>query len=293
VERPISKTTLYVGGAARFKDLIYVIAKDRGLAEQDVEHTRFIAFDQMKFAHMGDRNWNAVAVCVVKKPSEKMVAVGEDGEVFTYVAGSHDEESIRPQPVVLRNVAVVDGIAVACGMKRQVYRRVAEKSWSTFSAPPPKQGENAGFEAICGFDATEIYAVGWNGEIWEWTGSTWAKHDSPTNLILTGATCAEDGNVYICGQTGTLLRGRHDRWELIELEDFDEDLWDVHWFDGRLYLASMTSLYTYMPAGLLPVDFGEDAPATCYRLSDAEGVLWSVGSDDVFSFDGTAWLRVD
>jgi hypothetical protein len=40
------------------------------------------------------------------------------------------------------------------------------------------------------------------------------------------------------------------------------------------------------------VDFGDDTPSTCHRLTSAEGVLWSVGAEDLFSFDGTTWQRI-
>ena len=46
IEKPISKSTLFVDGAARFKDLIYIVARDRGLQDEAVEHSRFIAFYQ-------------------------------------------------------------------------------------------------------------------------------------------------------------------------------------------------------------------------------------------------------
>ena len=34
IEKPISKSTLFVDGAARFKDLIYIVARDRGLQDE-------------------------------------------------------------------------------------------------------------------------------------------------------------------------------------------------------------------------------------------------------------------
>jgi hypothetical protein len=293
VEKPISKSSIFIDGAARFKDLIYLIAKDRGLVSQDIVHSRFIAFDQLKFAHMGDRNWNAVAICVAEKPTKKMVAVGEDGDVVTYTGGKLSEELIDPRPAVLRGIGVVDGIPFACGMKRQVYRRIGESSWLGMHAPAPGAGENAGFEAIGGFTGNEIYAVGWNGEIWQWDGVNWINHSSPTNLILTGVWCGADEQVYICGQHGTLIRGRYAAWEVVDLEDMIDDLWDLYWFNDRLYVATMTMLYTFADDHLDPVIFGADRPRTCYRLTAAEGVLWSVGSDDVFSFDGAQWTRVD
>jgi hypothetical protein len=289
----ISTHSLYITGAARFRYLIYLAIKDRRLVEEDIEHSRFIAFQRGQLAHMGDRNWSAVAMCVAKKPAEKMIAVGEEGDVFTYVGGMATDEVIEPRPTVIRGIGVVDGLPVACGMKRQVYRRVGENAWVAMHAPAPEPGENAGFEAIAGFTGDEIYAVGWNGEIWQWNSSNWIDRASPTNLILTGVCCGGDEEVYICGQHATLIRGRHNAWEIVELEDMTDDFWDVCWFNDRLYLSTMTMLYSFTDGGFVPVDFGADRPRTCYRLTEAEGVLWSIGSDDVFSFDGIQWIRVD
>lgn len=293
MRKPISDNSIYVSGAARFRDLIYLIAKDRGLEQRGVEHSRFIAFYQGKFAHMGDRNWTALATCVARRPAEKMVAIGEDGDVFTYVGGTAADEVIEPRPVALRGVGVVDGYSIACGMKRQVFRRVGENSWEAMHAPPPSPDENAGFEDICGFNANDVYAVGWNGEIWQWNGVRWVNRASPTNLILTGVCCASDGNVYVCGQNGTLIRGRNDAWELIMFENMTEDFWDVAWFKDTLYLSSMSMLFAFRDGELSPVDFGPDNPSTYGRLTEADGTLWSVGSADVFSFDGNQWTRTD
>lgn len=289
----ISQSSMYIAGAARFADLIYLIARDRGLEARGVEHSRFIAFYQGKFAHMGDRNWRSTAICVVKRPIEKMVAVGEDGNVFTYVGGVGSDETISPKPKVVRGVGVVDGYALACGMKREVYRREDEGKWIAMHAPAPGKGVSAGFEAISGFSKSEVYAVGWGGEIWQWDGARWMQRVSPTNMILTGVSCEEDGMVYICGQHGTLIRGRAEIWESIELENVAVDLWDVRRFEEKLYVSAMNALYVAKENRFEPVAFGADRPGTCYKLTEAEGVLWSVGSGDVFSFDGSDWTRVD
>ncbi len=55
----------------------------------------------------------------------------------------------------------------------------------------------------------------------------------------------------------------------------------------------MTDLFTLEGNALVPVDFGEIGTPTCYNLTTAEGVLWSIGRDDVASFDGTTWRRYD
>lgn len=294
MDKPISKSTIYVTGAALNKDMVYLIGEDRGLKKSDVEHARIIAFYLGNFYHSGDRNWRGVGIGIARLPSTKVVAVGEDGDVFTYAGGKAVDELIQPRPVCFRNLNVIDGIPYACGMKRQVARRDNDNSWIVMNAPPPQDDQTAGFEAIAGYSAKEIYAVGWNGEIWEHDGSQWLHRGSPTNLILTGLTCAGNGEVYICGQRATLLHGRHDLWEIIDLDPFIQDLWDAHWYGDKLYLASMTGLFTWTAAdGLVPVDFGPDKPTTCYRLTSAEKVLYSIGTDDVFSFDGTTWTRVD
>jgi hypothetical protein len=287
--KPISKHTQYITAAARFKDLVYIIGKDRGLVRDDVNHSRFIGFDAGNFGHNGDRNWNAVAIGVVKKPKEKMVAVGADGPVFSYVGGAAVDEKIDPAPASLRGLGVVGGFAYACGMKRQVYKRADEKTWVAMHAPAPK--ENAGFEAIAGFSDNEIYAVGWNGEIWEWNGSAWKQAPSLTNLILT-SVCIADEAVYSAGQNGTLLHGRHDQWKVISTNT-KEDFWSVAWFNGKLYVASLTNLYTYENDKLVPVNFGADRPNSFGNLTHAEGVLWSVGDSDVFMYDGNTWQRID
>lgn len=293
MDRPISKSTAYVGAAARFSYLVYVLAKDRGLLAQSVEHSRFIAFQRGKFAHMGDRNWSATAICVAKQPSERLIVVGEEGQVFTYVAGQHTEEKITPPPRVIRALGVVDGIAYACGMKRQVYRRDGEALWTDISAPCESEAQACGFEAIDGFNGREVYAVGWSGEIWQFDGETWTAIDPLTDFNLTGLCASDAGHMFACGQSGTLLRGRGRQWSRVDLGELSEDLWSVAWFQGRLYLSSMTDLYVMDDDALKKVSFGDDRPRSFHRLTHADGVLWSVGASDVFAFDGNTWSRVD
>ena len=96
------------------------------------------------------------AIAVAKKPSERLVFIGEDGDVCTYVGGKSTTEAIKPAPVLIRNAKTVDGLVIACGMRRQVYRRVDEGEWNDISAPFSKPEEEAGFEAIDGFSLKEL-----------------------------------------------------------------------------------------------------------------------------------------
>ena len=250
MNEPLSNSSIFISGAARFSDLLYILAHDKGLAADDIDHSRFLAFDQGAPSHNGDATWRAVDLCVARLPSEKMIAVGEDGEVLTYAGGVTTEEQIEPRPTVLRAVNTIDGYAVACGMRRQVYIRTDEEAWSAINVPETDEMEGTGFEAIAGYSMDEIYAVGWNGEIWKWDGKEWHDQVSPTNIILTGVTCAGDGYVYVCGQDGALIRGRDGRWTVLDVDNMNSDFWDVHWFDGKLYIATMQTLYCYGKKGL-------------------------------------------
>jgi hypothetical protein len=124
-------------------------------------------------------------------------------------------------------------------------------------------------------------------------GHIWQQLQSPTNLILTDVCCAEDGNVYACGQAGTLLRGRNDTWDVIDHGATTEDFWSVVWIHGALYLSTMLGIFVLRDDALQMINMGDDHASTYYHLSAADDVLWSIGAKDLMAFDGTTWSRVD
>lgn len=191
---------------------------------------------------------------------------------------------------------IAGGRAYAVGTNRQAYRRDAPGRWVCIdqTAQSPDQDPiNTGFKSIDGFTEEEIYAVGWGGEIWQFDGATWAQHASPTNVALQKVRCAGDGTAYVCGQGGILLQGRGATWQPILHDATTEDLWGMEWFDGRLFISSTHFIYELKDGTLVPADFGNgDYPRTCYHLSAADGIMWSVGAKDVFEFDGKAWARI-
>lgn len=286
----LTKANLISRGVARYSDLLYLALQDRKLFKRSVAHTRLAGIDASQVAAAMDLPWQAVGMCVVKKPSERLIVISGDGAVFTYVGGNEGTEQIAG-PRDLRACATIEGYAYACGMGRQVYCREREGMWPAMHAPAGTGDDVLGFEAIAGFSRRDLYAVGWQGEVWHFDGKKWSDSSSPVNVVLTGVSCADNGEVYACGQAGTLLRGRNGQWELIETDGLTDDFWDVRWFAGRLYVASMTALYELQGDELVVVDFGADAPDSCYKLTDAEGVLWSIGQENIFSFDGSAWQR--
>lgn len=180
-------------------------------------------------------------------------------------------------------------------MMRQVYKRVGVNKWIRLDTlAMEKTKVVVGFEAIDGFSEQDLYCAGWEGEIWHYNGKKWRQLDSPTNLILFDCCCAPDGCVYVCGQLGTILKGREDAWEVLDHGGPKVDWWNCCWFQDRLWLACDRGLYTLGTGGALErVDFGEDEPGTFRHLSTADGVLLSTGPKDSMLFDGNAWTRID
>lgn len=278
-----------VRGAARYGDLVYIISKARGLADDDIPHSSIIAMDGGKWADAFNTNWNATAIAIARQPTEKMILIGEDGQVCSYAGGVRTDEKKLAGVGMIRSATTIGGCVYACGMKRQVYKRIGESEWTELSAPCSK-GERVGFEAIAGYSETEIYAAGWNGELWMFDGSRWRETRIRTHSTLTSICCAADGQVYVAGQGGVLWAGRHDRWQAIEVENGSgSDVWGLCHFDGRLLLSTSNQLYALKDRQLEAIDLGELEASTFFDLTEAEGVLWSVGSHDLLAYDGTEW----
>jgi hypothetical protein len=79
---------------------------------------------------------------------------------------------------------------------------------------------------------------------------------------------------------------------MIEHTETEDDFWDLEWFEEELYLSTMSALFRLRNGALRRRQFGKDVPRTCYHLSATSDVLWSIGEQDVLSFDGKNWTRV-
>jgi hypothetical protein len=281
-------------GAVRLADLAYVLAEDDEMAEAEISHTVILELHQGTWGAKPIQ-WTAKSACVCQFPKQQLVAIGDEGEYLVMgqgdtlegnIYGPHErQDKVGP----FRSVNDIAGKAYAVGMNRLVYRRDGRDQWTPLDSGLPSDGH---FEAIDGFAEDDLYAVGWNGEIWHFDGALWSQADSPTNVILTGVCCAGNGSVYCCGQRGTVLRGVGELWEVIDHGDTEGDVWDIEWFNDQLYLSTIMFIYRLVNNQLELVNFGSEQPATTYHLSSADGVMWSIGEKDLFLFDGNSWTRI-
>jgi hypothetical protein len=292
--------------------MTYLAMVDDESAELRIPFSHFTLWDGGEWYDAESRQWNLAGIAVSKQPLKQMIAVSEWGDVLCVGSGDiHDEHvmlgrrSTDPKGPKdrgpLRGVRRVGSRIYAVGMDRQAYRREDAKRWQSFGPPgwreqglpPPGAADAKGFEAVDGFSESDLYAVGWDGEIWNYDGKNWRQLPSPTNMVLVDVCCGGDGMVYACGREGLLLKGRNQSWQILDAGEMNQDIWSLAWFEGQLYLSTMYQLFTLEGDTLAAVDTGDEDPDTYYRLSAADGVLWSIGAKDVLAFDGKTWTRID
>ncbi len=240
----------------------------------------------------------SAGICAVRGAPPEILTLCADGSVHRAAPdGQAYEDLVEEKPSkhgLLRDIRPIGDSVYATGFGRQVYVRNA-RTWQRCDqgvAEPPTADSLSGFESIDGFGEEEIYAVGNQGEIWCRRQGTWQRSQSPTNVILENVLCAPDGMVYISGQLGIVMRGRADRWELIEHELTEDTFWDMAWFADRLWLSTTKALYTLQGSKLEKVDTGLPSGQTFRYLDANQECLWSSGERHLATFDGTTWTQI-
>jgi hypothetical protein len=196
----------------------------------------------------------------------------------------------------LRDLRIIGGTPVVCGMARRVYARRSPGSWVPIDAGMaliPSEEVVVGFNSIDGLDENHMVAVGFAGEIWLRDAALgWTQAASPTNVVLHRIKALQSGYFYASGQLGTILYGRGENWRVIEHELTSENLWGLEYFAGEMYTASESAIFRINSDNSLErVDtagLGEDW--TYRHLYANAGVLWSFGPRHVaWTSDAKTW----
>ncbi|MBW0806272.1 hypothetical protein KX868_32170, partial [Pseudomonas aeruginosa] len=149
-----------ITGVVRYQDLAYVASVSDEIQEQNIAHSYVTEWDCGTWCVAGEDDdmlpWEIVSATVVHEPVEQALFLGARGQVFCMGSGDIHEEQLPDGDDAIggrgnmRGVACIDGVAYACGMDRQVYRRFDENDWRAIDsgARPP-----AGSEAVVGFEA--------------------------------------------------------------------------------------------------------------------------------------------
>ena len=115
--------------------------------------------------------------------------MGTNGVVYRWAKGQIKPEIIDnsdegPQNLGdLQEIRTIGSRAYVVGMSRTAYRCDGEDRWVRIEKGlrcPKGDDSDAGLTSIHGFRENDVYAVGWEGEIWHFDGKRWAELDSPT-----------------------------------------------------------------------------------------------------------------
>ncbi|MEW8692975.1 MAG: hypothetical protein AB2535_18210 [Candidatus Thiodiazotropha endolucinida] len=297
----LPEKNIFITGDLRSKDIGYIISRNSEIDPIDTPHSNILVWHNNEWIEGGNISWNCVATTILSDPFPQLLVVGPFGEVLVMGSGDVHEERINDETHVpnsramIRDVKQVKDHVYAVGMQRQVYKRIDHTKWEWIGVSDISHNNDSvrGFESIDGYSENDLYVVGWEGEIWHYNGQDWQQKSSPTNLILNSVLCVNGGAVYACGQCGVLLRNINGHWEVIDHQETISDFWDMAWYKNKLYISTMESLYCYNGKTFEDIDFGIDHPNTCYHLSVSDGLMWSIGSNDILAFNGNEWRRIN
>ena len=282
---------------ARSADVGNIIACDLKKEEEDIPHAYIFKWQSGKFTK-SESNFDAHSICFISKPEPALVFIASNGDYGIHyssgtLAGDIFSNS-QPHPKVerfggFRSITTIKDQAYAVGLSGMVYRLDRIDQWTRIDEGLP---DSFDIEAIHGFTNSDLYCVGDDGELWLNNGTSWEKKELPSNTDLNTVLCAGDDQVYVGGQNGILLCGRSDAWQIIPNEEMEDDIWDLEWFNNTLYVSTLSGVYELIKDELHEVSFGNDAPKSCYQLSKANGILWSIGEYDIMAFNGHEWSRI-
>ncbi|HWG80629.1 MAG TPA: hypothetical protein VN681_12685 [Stellaceae bacterium] len=286
-------------------DRVYLVAGHDKSTKQDIPVSSFMRWT----GKWSSKSFplNLTSVCVVFEPERNSLMMGVDGTVVRGTAKGFDEEQVDAGHEAPRNVGDLREIrrigkrAYVIGMRRMAYRCDGPARWTRID-----QGvrcgvddtADAGFNSIHGFGEAEIYAAGWDGEIWKYDGKRWTAVDSPTNLALFRVVCGGDGKAYACGQRGTVIAGRDTQWTVIHQDATKDDFYGATWFKNKLYLATAKGLFSLVGDTIEPIEIKSEKKlkitAKCFnRLDASEDAMWSVGLKmAMWTEDGVNWTEL-
>ena len=291
----------FLSGCAPFHDLIFFAKSLDELEEADQPNSTFLYIDGTSSYRYSEStvSWPVISLVTIKPEGAQrtLFALGPNGELWEGTApdGKHVIGEIGLSGGAWRSLALVGDELFACGMARLAAVRTGPLMWRDISAPPAIDDKLiVGFESIDGFSANDLYAVGWQGEIWHRKSKRWRQIDSPVSSNLNAICCSEDGIAYAVGDGGVMLRGRDDVWSEI-VTGITDNLQDVRDFGGKVYVVTDFAILELAGSALKPVTAfadPDDEPDTCLHLLKAVDGLVSLGQKDVFKLFGGKWQRV-
>ena len=165
-------------------------------------------------------------------------------------------EDYRDLRLTFRFIKLIDDTLYAGGTNNYIFSFTNNK-WTEIGIDAMrKEPTPTSLENVTGFHAKELYTFGWKGSIWTNSSGDWQKVSSPTKYILIDGDVHND-QVYIAGQSGIILRGRKDQWDVIPNNENNYDIWSVQSYGDSVYFATTRGIlrpvsYTHLTLPTTP-----------------------------------------
>ena len=298
----MNKDICFFDGYIYDKNTILILASSETLEQEESNHCFLCLLKdgewQIKYEDI-----EVIKACILSIEGElSLIMIGTTGDViegdkngFNYKLIDTTEE--RPNWLrQLNDLKIIGQYIYAVGMKRQVFRRPINLSkWQrcdTGVLVTRESKEIAGFLSIDGLSESEVYAVGYGGQIWNFNGIAWQQIDSPTNLMLESILCIDNNYLIAAGAEGVILKGRHNLWNVIEQDSITETILDIETLNGLIYLSTEDGIYTLEENHVQKVDIGLDGDISTGKLHGNGKCILSIGENHVVLFDGEKWKEI-
>jgi len=240
----------------------------------------------------------------VSKPSPVGYALGRDGLISVATAAGLKEERIADAGTgkgkygYVNRIRQIGGSLYVCGHAGQVYRR-SSKGWTHIDTgvlrPSATVKGSISLYDIHGSSEHDIYTAGLKGILFHYDGTTWSELDSPTNHHIERIECVSETEVYLCGgseEEGFLFRGNKDAgWETFQTKA-EGGFSGLTVFKGTPYVCAQQGLWALQSNTLLQIVPDIEPEIWFFRLVSNDDVMWSIGHEDLATFDGSTWTRI-
>lgn len=288
---------LFITGVELPDRTLLIAARDADADMDEDPHTLILQRSpDGQWTEPGHVEWASIAVCG-NGPDNGMGLLGRYGKFLEFRQDGHTRADVisdvdeEDPPTVFRFLKSINGQLYAGGTDRYLYRFISGR-WTEIGPEDMKcVGEIGSIENLTGFGTQELYGVGWSGEIWTNAHGAWRQIESPTNIILNDADVF-NGDVYIGGLVGTILKGRGDSWGIIDHDILEQDIWSVRAFGNAVYFSAISGIMKLEDGTMtLFKTLGPDM-RTAMSLFTGPSGLWSVGASDIVLFDGDQWHTI-
>lgn len=253
------------------------------------------------------KNWERIFIgSSVGDGWDEVVCIDDEGKVYARATKLiHDgrEKNIDctpegPSRGMISRIKNINGRLYFVSYYHGVGYRIGPNQWHSLclNLPAPSNEQEAvrmaddlDLEDIDGFSFDDLYAVGCKGHVWHFNGVKWESISFPSNINLKSVCCADDGMVYIGGQSGKVFKGRGNQWKQLNDGGYSLPFNDIVYHAGKVWCTSDYGLWIIENDKVINADVSADITVCSGNLSVGDGVMLLAGMYGAAFHDGKEW----